>query len=230
MFTLYRHTDIEWQLTPEDYPLVLSPDRAMEQVKKYYDLDQRHYNHFGFFELPERLFSRSQTWRRAPSGYADQVYDTVKESLQIGWLIGIDPMEDWQSFHNPFYVDERGHLVCESPGWYDEWYLRQIIDGYNTAVGRRNGMKASPTQRFHYGNACTEPDQHTQAARTINSKAAGRLLAVAVFIMETLKITAKQRSSLVVMLRPVMIRYSMRQRWALLLRSRRWQPGWGLVG
>ncbi|MFD3247122.1 hypothetical protein [Rahnella aquatilis] len=177
MFTLYRHSDIEWQLTPEDYPLVLSPDRAMDQVKKHYDLDQSHYNHFGYFELPERLSSCPQTWRRAQSGYVDEVYDTVKDSLRIGWLIGIDHMEDWRSFNNPFYVDGNGDLVCENPNWYDEWYLREIIDGYNNAVARRNGVKASPTQRIPYGGSSAEPEQHAQAARAINSKAAGRLLA-----------------------------------------------------
>lgn len=177
MFTLYRHSDIEWQLTPEDYPLVLSPDRAMEQVKKHYDLDQSHYNRFGYFELPERLSSCPQTWRRAQSGYADEVYDTVKDSLRIGWLIGIDHWEDWCSFNNPFYVDGNGDLVCENPNGYDEWYLREIIDGYNNAVARRNGVKASPTQRIPYGSSSAEPKQYAQVAREINSKAAGRLLA-----------------------------------------------------
>jgi len=177
MFTLYRHTDIEWQLTPEDYSLILSPDRALDQVKKHYDLDQSHYNYFGFFELPARLSSRPQTWRRAQNGYADQVHDTVKDSLRTGWLVGIDRMKDWSSFNNPFYVDEKGDLVCESPVWYHEWYLREIIDGYRNAVARRNGVKASPTQRFSYGGNYAEPEQHAQAAKTINSKAAGRLLA-----------------------------------------------------
>lgn len=177
MFILYRHSDIKWRLTPEDYPLVLSPDSAMDQVKKHYDLDQCHYSYFGPFELPTRLSSRPQTWRRAQSGYADQVYDTVKDSLRIGWLIGIDHMRDWSSFNNPFYVDENGELVFENPYWYHEWYLREVIDGYNDAVARRNGVRASPTQRIHYGGSYAGPEQHAQAARMINSKAAGRLLA-----------------------------------------------------
>ncbi|MCX0500350.1 hypothetical protein [Erwinia billingiae] len=177
MFSLYRYSDIEWELTPEDYPFVLSPDRAMDRVKKHYDLEPSHYSHFGAFELTTRLFSNPQTWQRARAGYADRVYDMVKDSLQIGWLIGIDPMEEWNSFDNPFYVDENGDLVCERPHWYDDWYVREVTDGYNDAVAKRNDVKALPTQRIHYGSDYEEPEQHAQAAGTINSKAAGRLLA-----------------------------------------------------
>jgi hypothetical protein len=177
MFSLYRYSDLEWELTPEDYPFVLSPDRAMDQAKKYYDLNQNHYSHFWSFELPTRLFSNPQTWQRAQAGYSDQVYDTVKESLQIGWLIGINFMEDWSPYNNPFYVNDKGNLVCEAPNRYHEWFVCEVIDGYNDAVIRRGGIKASPTERIHHGNYCAEPEQHAQTARTINSKAAGRLLA-----------------------------------------------------
>ncbi len=177
MFTLYRHIDIEWQLTPEDYPYVLSPNRAMDKTKKYYDLDLRHYSHFGPFELPDRLYSRSPTWRRAPAGYSDPVYKTVKASLEIGRLIGVNTMTDWDPYENPFYVDADGEIICDSPDYYHEWFIREITDGYNDAVANRNGVKAAPTQKFHYGSSYSQPDQHAQAAKTLNSKAVGRLLA-----------------------------------------------------
>ena len=177
MFTLYRHTDIEWQLTPEDYPHIVSPNRAMDKTKKYYDLDPKHYSHFGPFELPDWLHSRSPTWHRAPAGYSDPVYETVKESLEIGWLIGVNTMTDWDPYENPFYVDANGELICDSPDYYHEWFIREITDGYNDAVANRNGVKAEPTQKFHYGNSYSQPEQHAQAAKTLNSKAVGRLLA-----------------------------------------------------
>jgi hypothetical protein len=177
MFTLYRHIDIEWQLTPEDYPYVLSPNRAMDKTKKYYDLDPRHYSHFGPFELPNWLHSRPPTWRRAPPGYSDPVYKTVKESLEIGWLIGVNTMTDWDPYENPFYVDAHGEIICDSPDYFHEWFIREITDGYNDTVANRNGVKAAPTQKFHYGSSYSQPDQYVQAAKTLNSKAVGRLLA-----------------------------------------------------
>ncbi len=61
MFTLYRGSDIERELKPEDFSYICSPQHALEQSKTHYDLDERNYR-FGFkpFDVPERLYSRAQ--------------------------------------------------------------------------------------------------------------------------------------------------------------------------
>jgi hypothetical protein len=105
------------------------------------------------------------------------VYDYVKQDLRIGWFIGIDLMGEWNPQKNPFYVDENGDLVCPQSHHYHAWFVQEIMNGYRDAVHARNGMKARPTQRLRNYGGAGEPEQHAQAGKTINSKAAGRLLA-----------------------------------------------------
>lgn len=176
MFTLYRHGDFHRKSSPEDYALVLSPNSALELATQYYDLNPRHHSMLGFREAPRRL-SGNPTWTRASTGYADPVYDYVKQDLRIGWFIGIDFMGEWNPHKNPFYVDENGHLVCPESHYYHAWFVQEIMSGYRDAVQARNGMKARPTQRLRNYGGAGEPEQHAQAGKTINSKAAGRLLA-----------------------------------------------------
>lgn len=176
MFTLYRHGDFHRKSSPEDYALVLSPNSALELATQYYDLNPRDHSMLGLREAPRRL-SGNPTWTRASTGYADPVYDYVKQDLRIGWFIGIDLMGEWNPQKNPFYVDENGDLVCPQSYHYHAWFVQEIVNGYRDAVQARNGMKARPTQRLRNYGGAGEPEQHAQAGKTINSKAAGRLLA-----------------------------------------------------
>ena len=50
----------------------------------------------------------------------------------------------------------------------------EVRDAYRKCLDDHQGRKPAPTQNIHYSDA---PIQHAQAAKTINSKAAGRLLA-----------------------------------------------------
>ncbi|MBU9847145.1 hypothetical protein [Rahnella ecdela] len=178
MFTLYKGREIEWELRPEDFAYICSPEHALEQSKTHYDLDQRNYrSRFSPFSVPERLYSRQPTWRRAQTGYVDPIYDSIKEHLQLGWLIGVDTTEQWNWVENPFYVDENGDLICDRAYLYHEWFIRQAMDAYEFAVAERQGVKALPTQKYDYGGWGSAPVQHAQSTKTINSKAAGRLLA-----------------------------------------------------
>lgn len=90
MFTLYTESEARRVLSPEEYAMALSPGDALRQVKMYYDLDPRKYGYFGFSDIPNRLHSGVQSWRPAPSGFADKVYDAVKYALETGSLVGID--------------------------------------------------------------------------------------------------------------------------------------------
>ncbi len=123
------------------------------------------------------MCSRHPTWQRAQAGYADPIYVEVKYDLELGWLIGVDPWAQWHRYDNPFRVDENGDLVCDRSDVYHEWYIRQVMNAYEYVVAKRNGVKAAPTQREQYGNSCVSPEQHAQTTKTLNSKAAGRLLA-----------------------------------------------------
>lgn len=57
--------------------------------------------------------------------------------------------------------------------WH-EWFEMEVRDAYQKCLDSHQGRKPAQTQKIHYSDA---PTQHAQAAKTINSKAAGRLLA-----------------------------------------------------
>lgn len=174
MFTLYPNREFHRECPPSVYARVMSPRFALEQAIKYYDLNPRNYSHYGAFEIPRRL-TGNQTWYPTVSGYIDPVHDTVKKELELGRLIGIDHMADWDAWKNPFYIDERGNLILSHSDDHDAWYVQEIMQGFQRAVANCNGMKPASTQRLSHDY--TEPQQHAQTAKTINSKAAGRLLA-----------------------------------------------------
>jgi len=179
MFTLYKGREIEWELRPEDFAYICSPEHALEQSKTHYDLDERNYrSRFSPFSVPERLYSRQPTWRRAQVGYVDPIYDSVKEHLQLGWLIGVDTTEQWNWVENPFYVDENGELICDSPDYYHEWFIREITDGYNDAVANRNGVSITVV-RTHSPN-----NMHKRLKPSI-AKLSGAYWLLAVSTMET---------------------------------------------
>ncbi|MCR9002509.1 hypothetical protein [Rahnella perminowiae] len=76
MFTLYEGREIKWELSPEDFAYICSPEHALEQFKTHYDLDERNYrSKFSPFSVPERLYSGQPTWRREQAGYVDPIYD-----------------------------------------------------------------------------------------------------------------------------------------------------------
>ncbi|WKZ91953.1 hypothetical protein P0E69_17510 [Chimaeribacter arupi] len=50
MFTLYQRRDIERTLSPEDFPLILSPWDALAQAETHYDLNPYPYSSCGAFE------------------------------------------------------------------------------------------------------------------------------------------------------------------------------------
>lgn len=160
MFRLYRNEDFHKICSPSDYARIISPDVSLRQAERHYDLDHRHYFHFGPSELP-RFLAGEQNRHPAGKGYADTVYDNVKKELETGQLIGADLMADWNSFINPFYINDRGQLVCGNADHYHDWFVRDIMNGYRSAVASTNGISPPSTRRT--GNDRIEPAQHAQA-------------------------------------------------------------------
>ncbi|HEY4466944.1 MAG TPA: HNH endonuclease signature motif containing protein [Klebsiella sp.] len=178
-FRLIQAWDAGRELAPEDFQYILRPTIAFEKARVYYDLEYENYNHFSLQQMPNRkngyINPFSPMYQRKQNGMYDGAYDHTEHNIDIGWFLGIDESVKWSYYNNPFYFDENGDLIydCFVHHWH-EWFEMEVREAYEECLNNHQGRKPAPTQRLHYSDA---PIQHAQAAKTINSKAAGRLLA-----------------------------------------------------
>lgn len=178
-FRLLMVWDAARELSPEDFQYILRPEVSFERARIYYDLDSDNYSHFSLQQMPKRksgfISPFSTNYDRKRNGMYDGAYDHTQHNIDIGWFIGIEECERWDYFKHPFYFDEKGDLIydCFMSHWH-EWFEMEVRDAYRKCLDSHQGRKPAPTQKIHYSDA---PIKHAQAAKTINSKAAGRLLA-----------------------------------------------------
>lgn len=178
-FRLIMIWDAARELSPGDFQYILRPEVAFERARVYYDLDSDNYSHFSLQQMPKRksgfINPFSAKYDRKSNGMYDGAYDHTQHNVDTGWFIGIDESEQWDYFKHPFYFDDKGELVydCFMDHWHS-WFEMEVRDAYRKCLDSHQGRKPAPTQKLHPFDA---PIQHAQAAKTINSKAAGRLLA-----------------------------------------------------
>jgi hypothetical protein len=116
-----------------------------------------------------------QPYKRKHRPEYDDLYDEVKWNLEHGWMVGVNTREKWDKLRNPFYFDDDSNLIYDCfMNTYGESFPQVVRQIYEYALNEHQGRKPPPTVKMHYSDA---PIQHAQAAKTINSKAAGRLLA-----------------------------------------------------
>ena len=178
-FMLLTIWDAARELRPEDFQYILRPQVAFEKARIYYILDSDNYSHFSLQQMPTRksgfITRLSDQYKRKPNGMYDGAYDHTQRNLDMGWFIGIDKSKRWDFFNHPFYFNENGDLIYDCyMNHCNEWFEVEVRDAYHKSLDNHQGRKPLPTQRCHYSDA---PRQHAQSAKTINSKAAGRLLA-----------------------------------------------------
>ncbi len=183
MFTLYMRRDAERELVPGDIQFILSPRDALNMASIFYELDYLEYNQRNRIlphSVPKRRegvyhrFATQPYKRKRPTEY-DGLYDEVKWNLEHGWMVGVDTKEKWDHFRNPFYFDDDSNLVYDCfMDTYSESFQQEVRRIYEYSLNEHQGRKPSPTVKQHYSDA---PIQYAQAGKTINSKAAGRLLA-----------------------------------------------------
>lgn len=90
-------------------------------------------------------------------------------------MIAVNTKEKWDHFRNPFSFDDESELVYDCfMDAYGESFQQEVRRIYEYSLNEHRGKKPAPTIKQHYSDA---PVQHAQSAKTINSKAAGRLLA-----------------------------------------------------
>ncbi|MFJ3455928.1 DUF6883 domain-containing protein [Scandinavium goeteborgense] len=181
MFTLYMKSDARMALAPQDIQFILTPDNAMELACIFYELDYLNYRRSIIpQQVPDRKHGVShrfsaQSYKRKRRPFSDNVYDDVRMFLDLGWMVGVDTLEDWDRFRNPFYFDKDSNLVYDCfMDHYGESFRNEVRSLYEDTLNAHQGRKPEPTNKQHYSDA---PIQHAQAGKAINSKAAGRLLA-----------------------------------------------------
>lgn len=183
MFTLYMRWDAERELAPGDIQFILSPQDALEMASIFYELDYLEYDHNNRIlphSVPKRregVYHRfaTQPYKRKRLAEYDGLYDEVKWNLEHGWMVGVNPKEKWDHFRNPFYFDDDSNLIYDCfMDTYSEGFQQAVRQIYEYSLSEHQGRKPPPTIKHHYSDA---PIQHAQAGKTINSKAAGRLLA-----------------------------------------------------
>lgn len=117
----------------------------------------------------------TQSYKRKRLTEYDGLYDEVKWNLEHGWMVGVNTKEKWDHFRNPFYFDDDSNLIYDCfMDTYSEGFQQAVRQIYEYSLNEHQGRKPPPTIKHHYSDA---PIQHAQAGKTINSKAAGRLLA-----------------------------------------------------
>lgn len=181
MFTLLRAWDAEHELSPEDFQYILTPREAFRNARLFYDISSDHYQrqHFSCHDIPRRKTGNVSLFavpdQRRYAGYADDVYDYTERNLDDGWTIGIDTGEHWDCYRNPFFFDQKSHLVYDCfMDTYCGSFEMEVRKAYEKCLNHHNGRPPVPTVKQRYGDA---PAQHAQAGKTLNSKGAGRLLA-----------------------------------------------------
>ncbi|MGX5098473.1 hypothetical protein [Enterobacter cloacae] len=184
MFTLYMRWEAQRILAPDNIQFVLTPREALEMASIFYELDYLEYdyqcNPLHHNSVPKRRQGvhhryAAQPYRRKQRSEYDGLYDEVEWNLEHGWMVGVDTGEKWDEFRNPFSFDGEGNLVYDCfMDTYCESFPQVVREIYEYALNEHQGRKPPPTVKEHYFDA---PIQHAQATKTINSKAAGRLLA-----------------------------------------------------
>lgn len=189
MISVYRINAFgSFKPRPSDFQYILSPFSAMWCLEREYDL------YDGTYIWQGRTFDEYEFVPKRKSGYGYQgsryshpnrIWTLTEKLLRQGDLIVYDSTHGWDS-GNPFYIDEEGDLVKTDNGFYNsESYYHRIISAYREILNTdlaHGYPKPAPTvkQRIYYGGSSAPVEQHAQAAKvgkTINSKAAGRLLA-----------------------------------------------------
>ena len=183
MFTLYMQWEARRKLAPADIQFILTPRESLEMASIFYELDYQEYDQrypFHRHSVPRRREGghhrhAAQPYRRKHRPEYDGLYDEVEWNLEHGWMVGVDTWEKWGKFRNPFSFDGEGNLVYDCfMDTYGESFPQVVRQIYEYTLNEHQGRKPPPTVKEHYSDA---PIKHAQATKTINNKAAGRLLA-----------------------------------------------------
>lgn len=159
-------------LAPERYEEIISPSFAWADIDRKYVFDDRPLMGFQIINMRERNFN-GYTNQLPPHGPRER--EKLKNMLYNGEVVMLSGFS--ASPGCLFYITNDGALICRDPLVFAFDGARKIIQQYKNSVARRDysqrGGKPRPTILPVRSAGITQPEP----LNTLNSKAAGRLLA-----------------------------------------------------
>lgn len=163
-------------LEPENYELITRPSVTWYYIRQEYEFDDKYRDHYYVEGLrPRPSYS---------CGYAhqDNHSNGFNTERHLRYLILRGEIVMLNRYGSPgeiFYIDEEGQLICKNHQAFEMNGADQILKEYRNSVGCRNyrSGKPRPTSFALSFSSGTSAPVSEQTYQTINSKAAGRLLA-----------------------------------------------------
>lgn len=163
-------------LEPQYYELIAQPYTAWAYIQQEYEFDDRYRDHYYIEGLrPHPQCSRNYAWQSNPT-HGVNTHRRVRELVFRGDIVLLDRIGPPGQL---FYRDEKGELICTNPWVFERNGAENIIREFTRSVKCRcdHGSRPRPTRFARPVSEGVSSSGQKPAYQTINSKAAGRLLA-----------------------------------------------------
>ncbi|WP_024556015.1 HNH endonuclease [Franconibacter pulveris 1160] len=162
-------------LEPEYYELIAQPYATWHYIQQEYEFDDRYRGHYYIEGLrPHPQCSRNYV-HQSNYTYGLNAHRRMRELVFNGNIVMLDRIGPPGQL---FYIDEQGELICTNPWAFERNGAENIIRAFTHSVKCRCGSSRPRTTRFARSVfEGVSGSGKKPAYQTINSKAAGRLLA-----------------------------------------------------
>ena len=163
-------------LEPEKYELITRPSVTWDYIRQEYEFDDRYRDHYHVEGLrPRPSCSRSYAYQ---NNHANG-FNTERRLRYLVFRGEVVMLNRYGSPGELFYIDEEGQLICRNDHVFEMNGAEQILREYRNSVGCRyyRSGKPRPTSfALSFSGGISAPASEP-TYQTLNSKAAGRLLA-----------------------------------------------------
>lgn len=163
-------------LEPEKYELITRPSVTWDYIRQEYEFDDRYRDHYHVEGLrPRPSCSRSYAYQNNHSNG----FNTERRLRYLVFRGEVVMLNRYGSPGELFYIDEEGQLICRNYHVFEMNGAERILREYRNSVGCRyyRSGKPRPTSfALSFSGGISAPASEP-TYQTINSKAAGRLLA-----------------------------------------------------
>ena len=163
-------------LEPEKYELITRPSVTWDYIRQEYEFDDRYRDHFHVEGLrPRPSCSRSYAYQNNHSNG----FNTERRLRYLVFRGEVVTLNRYGSPGELFYIDEEGQLICRNYHVFEMNGAERILREYRNSVGCRHYRSGKPRPTsfaLSFSGGISVPASEP-TYQTINSKAAGRLLA-----------------------------------------------------
>lgn len=163
-------------LEPEKYELITRPSVTWDYIRQEYEFDDRYRDHYHVEGLrPRPSCSRSYAYQNNHSNG----FNTERRLRYLVFRGEVVMLNRYGSPGELFYIDEEGQLICRNYHMFEMNGAERILREYRNSVGCRHYRSGKPRPTsfaLSFSGGISAPTSEP-TYQTINSKAAGRLLA-----------------------------------------------------